>query len=70
MASGVADVDALLGGLILGDNVVWVLDDAEVREDAAGALDGYHLLQSVFQLIDRGDVLHQIVGHGAHQIFG
>ena len=24
--SGVADVDALLGGLILGDNVVWVLD--------------------------------------------
>ncbi|HEX2042708.1 MAG TPA: XRE family transcriptional regulator [Acidimicrobiales bacterium] len=27
--SGVADVDALLGGLILGDNVVWVLDDAE-----------------------------------------
>ena len=28
--SGVPDVDALLGGLILGDNVVWVLDDAEV----------------------------------------
>jgi transcriptional regulator with XRE-family HTH domain len=28
--SGVADVDALLGGLILGDNVVWILDDAEV----------------------------------------
>ena len=28
--SGVPDVDALLGGLILGDNVVWVLDDADV----------------------------------------
>lgn len=28
--SGVPDVDALLGGLILGDNVVWVLEDAEV----------------------------------------
>ena len=24
-----ADVDDLLGGLILGDNVVWVLEDAE-----------------------------------------
>lgn len=30
MGSGVADLDALLGGLILGDNVVWVLDDVEV----------------------------------------
>ena len=30
MTSGVAHVDDLLGGLILGDNVVWVLDDAEV----------------------------------------
>jgi transcriptional regulator with XRE-family HTH domain len=28
--SGVPDVDDLLGGLILGDNVVWVLDDVEV----------------------------------------
>ncbi|MDQ4091345.1 MAG: XRE family transcriptional regulator [Actinomycetota bacterium] len=28
--SGVADLDGLLGGLILGDNVVWVLDDNEV----------------------------------------
>ena len=28
--TGVADVDALLGGLILGDNVVWVLDDTDV----------------------------------------
>lgn len=28
--SGVPDVDALLGGLILGDNVVWVLDDDDV----------------------------------------
>ncbi len=29
-SSGVADLDALLGGVILGDNVVWVLDDTEV----------------------------------------
>ena len=28
--SGVPDVDNLLGGLLLGDNVVWVLDDARV----------------------------------------
>jgi transcriptional regulator with XRE-family HTH domain len=28
--SGVPDVDDLLGGLILGDNVVWVLDDVDV----------------------------------------
>ena len=28
--SGVADIDDLLGGLILGDNVVWVLDNADV----------------------------------------
>ena len=37
VSSGVPDVDALLGGVILGDNVVWVLDDtAAVRilEDA------------------------------------
>src|SRR4051794_26453333 len=30
MSSGVADVDALLGGIILGDNVVWVLNDTNV----------------------------------------
>lgn len=30
MSSGIPDVDALLGGLILGDNVVWVLDDTDV----------------------------------------
>ena len=30
VSSGVADIDALLGGLILGDNVVWVLDDNDV----------------------------------------
>jgi transcriptional regulator with XRE-family HTH domain len=30
VSSGVPDVDALLGGLILGDNVVWVLDDVDV----------------------------------------
>lgn len=28
--SGIPDIDALLGGLILGDNVVWVLDDGDV----------------------------------------
>jgi transcriptional regulator with XRE-family HTH domain len=28
--SGIADIDALLGGLILGDNVVWVLDGTDV----------------------------------------
>jgi transcriptional regulator with XRE-family HTH domain len=35
--SGVPDLDGLLGGLILGDNVVWVLDDVKVvqrMEDA------------------------------------
>ena len=30
VTSGVADVDSLMGGLLLGDNVVWVLDDTEV----------------------------------------
>jgi transcriptional regulator with XRE-family HTH domain len=30
VTSGVPDVDALLGGLILGDNVVWVLDNTDV----------------------------------------
>ena len=30
MSSGMPDVDALLGGIILGDNVVWVLDDTRV----------------------------------------
>src|SRR5215210_3480827 len=30
VSSGVADVDALLGGLIVGDNVVWVLEETEV----------------------------------------
>ena len=36
--SGVPDVDDLLGGLILGDNVVWVLDDAEVVRHLEDAL--------------------------------
>ena len=36
--SGVPDVDNLLGGLILGDNVVWVLDDAEVVRHLEDAL--------------------------------
>jgi transcriptional regulator with XRE-family HTH domain len=30
VSSGIPDVDALLGGLILGDNVVWVLEKAAV----------------------------------------
>jgi transcriptional regulator with XRE-family HTH domain len=30
VSSGVVDVDALLGGVILGDNVVWILDDTDV----------------------------------------
>ncbi|MFP5377534.1 MAG: helix-turn-helix domain-containing protein [Acidimicrobiia bacterium] len=30
MSTGVADVDELVGGLIPGDNVVWVTDDADV----------------------------------------
>ena len=36
--SGVPDVDALLGGLILGDNVVWVLEDIDVGRHLEGAL--------------------------------
>ncbi|HJV09684.1 MAG TPA: helix-turn-helix domain-containing protein [Acidimicrobiales bacterium] len=36
--SGVADLDALLGGLILGDNVVWVLDDAKVVQRLEDAM--------------------------------
>lgn len=36
--SGVPDVDALLGGIILGDNVVWVLDDTEVVTHLEDAL--------------------------------
>jgi transcriptional regulator with XRE-family HTH domain len=37
VSSGIADIDALLGGVILGDNVVWVLEDmavVRVLEDA------------------------------------
>lgn len=36
--SGVADLDGLLGGLILGDNVVWVLDDNEVVRHVEDAM--------------------------------
>ena len=32
-----ADVDALLGGVILGDNVVWVLQDTDVVGPPRGA---------------------------------
>jgi transcriptional regulator with XRE-family HTH domain len=38
--SGVPDVDALLGGLILGDNVVWVLDDENVVRHLEDAMLG------------------------------
>ena len=36
--SGVPDVDDLLGGLILGDNVVWVLEDTDVIRHLEEAL--------------------------------
>jgi transcriptional regulator with XRE-family HTH domain len=36
--SGVPDVDDLLGGLILGDNVVWVIDDTGVVRHLEDAL--------------------------------
>jgi len=38
VSSGVPDVDGLLGGLILGDNVVWVLEDAEAVRHLEDAL--------------------------------
>lgn len=47
--SGVHDVDNLLGGLILGDNVVWVLDDPEVVRHIEDALIG--------EVRSRGDVV-------------
>ena len=38
VSSGVHDVDELLGGLILGDNVVWVLDDNKVVQHLEDAM--------------------------------
>jgi transcriptional regulator with XRE-family HTH domain len=38
VTSGVADIDALLGGLILGDNVVWVLEGSAVIAHLEDAL--------------------------------
>ncbi len=38
VSSGVPDVDELLGGLILGDNVVWVVEDADVVRHLEDAL--------------------------------
>jgi transcriptional regulator with XRE-family HTH domain len=38
VTSGVPDVDALLGGLILGDNVVWVVEDNNVVRHLEDAL--------------------------------
>ena len=38
VTSGVPDVDALLGGLILGDNVVWVVEDGNVVRHLEDAL--------------------------------
>jgi len=38
VASGVPDIDDLLGGLILGDNVVWVLDDNKVVQHLEDAM--------------------------------
>ncbi len=40
VSSGVPDVDALLGGLLLGDNVVWVLENAEVARRLEDAMLG------------------------------
>ena len=36
--SGIRDLDELLGGLILGDNVVWVLEDTDVGRHLEDAL--------------------------------
>ncbi|HWI02898.1 MAG TPA: helix-turn-helix domain-containing protein, partial [Acidimicrobiales bacterium] len=38
VSSGVPDVDALLGGLILGDNVVWVAEDVNAVRHLEDAL--------------------------------
>jgi hypothetical protein len=38
VSSGIPDVDALLGGLILGDNVVWVLEKAAVARQLEDAM--------------------------------
>ncbi|HWC11218.1 MAG TPA: helix-turn-helix domain-containing protein [Acidimicrobiales bacterium] len=38
LKSGIADLDELLGGLILGDNVVWVVDGPEVIRRLEDAL--------------------------------
>jgi transcriptional regulator with XRE-family HTH domain len=38
VGSGVPDIDRLLGGLILGDNVVWVLEDTDVGRHLEDAL--------------------------------
>ena len=45
--SGVPDVDDLLGGLILGDNVVWVLDDVDVVRRLEDAM--------LAEAVDRGE---------------
>jgi hypothetical protein len=54
--SGVPDVDALLGGLILGDNVVWVLDDT----DAVRHLEDAMLAEAVA----RGEGCFYVTGFG------
>ena len=38
LKSGVPDLDELMGGLILGDNMVWVIDDTDVVERLEDAL--------------------------------
>ena len=38
LRSGVADLDELLGGLILGDNIVWVVDTSDVVRPLEDAL--------------------------------
>ncbi len=47
ISSGVPDVDALLGGLILGDNVVWVVEDVNAVRHLEDAL--------VREILSRGE---------------
>ena len=56
MPSGVPDVDDLLGGLILGDNVVWVLDDTNVVRHLEDAM--------LAEAVARGDRCFYVIASG------
>ena len=56
MSSGVPDVDDLLGGLILGDNVVWVLDDTSVVRHLEDAM--------LAEAVARGDGCSYVIAAG------